>query len=86
MKLNKFQNDTQIPLPLFLLVLVLHLVHNFLFIRILKDLSLLKSFHKISGIHFKWPLLWDIPELMYYLHCRLCLCFVLFNASHIMNN
>jgi hypothetical protein len=82
MKLNKYQNDTQIPLALFLQVLVLHLVHNCLFIRILKDLSLLKSFHKISGIRFKWPLLRDIPELMSYLHCRLCLCFILFNASH----
>lgn len=82
MKLNKYQNDTQIRLALFLQVLV----HNFLSIRILKDLSLLKSFHKISGIHFKWPLLRDIPELVYYLHCRLCLCFILFNASHIMNN
>ncbi len=57
MKLNKYQNDTQIPVALFLQVLVLHLVHNFLFIRILKDLSLLKSFHKISGIRYKWPLL-----------------------------
>jgi hypothetical protein len=40
MKLNKYQNDTQIPLALFLQVLVLHLVHNFVFIRIFKDLSL----------------------------------------------
>jgi hypothetical protein len=36
MKLNKYQNDTQIPLALFLQVLVLHFVYFFLFIRIFK--------------------------------------------------
>lgn len=46
MKLNKYQNDTQIPLALFLQVLVLHLVHNFLFIRILKICHYSRAFTK----------------------------------------